>query len=48
MKKYAEFFVASDGRVVVSVPSDAELRELVEGLRKLGIEVHEEVRSLCG
>lgn len=45
--KYAEFSVFS-GKVIVSMPSDADIEELLKGLRELGIEVDEELRSLCG
>ena len=45
--KYAEFSIFS-GKVVVSMPSDADIEELLKGLRELGIEVEEELRSLCG
>jgi len=30
------------------MPSDADIEELLKGLRELGIEVEEELRSLCG
>jgi len=45
--KYAEFSISSD-RVVVSMPSDADIEELLKGLRELGIEAEEELRGLCG
>ena len=45
--KYAEFSVFS-GKVIVSMPSDADIEELLKGLKELGIEVEEELRSLCG
>jgi len=45
--KYAEFSIFS-GKVIVSMPSDADIEELLKGLRELGIEVEEELRSLCG
>lgn len=45
--KYAEFSIFSE-KVVVSMPSDADIEELLKGLRELGIEVEEELRSLCG
>ena len=45
--KYAEFSIFS-GKVIVSMPSDADIEQLIKGLRELGIEVDEELRSLCG
>jgi len=45
--KYAEFSISSN-RVIVSMPSDADVEELLKGLRELGVEVEEELRSLCG
>ena len=45
--KYAEFSIFS-GKVIVSMPSDADIEELLKGLKELGIEVDEELRSLCG
>ena len=45
--KYAEFSIFSE-KVIVSMPSDADIEELLKGLKELGIEVDEELRSLCG
>ena len=45
--KYAEFSVFS-GKVIVSMPSVADIEELLKGLRELGIEAEEELRGLCG
>jgi len=47
MKKYAQFSIFS-GRVIVSMPDEKAIEELFKGLRELGIEVEEELRSLCG
>ncbi|MDK2876170.1 MAG: hypothetical protein PWQ22_580 [Archaeoglobaceae archaeon] len=46
--KFASFSI-SKGRVMVSMPNDEDIEELLKGLReKFGIEVEVEVRSLCG
>jgi len=48
MKKYAQFSIFS-GRVIVSMPDEKAIEELFKGLREnFGIEIKEELRSLCG
>ena len=46
--KYASFSISQE-RVIVSMPSDADIEQLIKGLKEnFGIEVEEEIRSLCG
>ena len=46
--KYAEFLIFS-GKVIVSMPDEKSIEELIKGLKEnFGIEVEEELRSLCG
>jgi len=45
--KYAEFSIFS-GKVIVSMPDEKSIEQLIKGLKELGIEVEEELRSLCG
>ncbi len=45
--KFAEFSIFTD-KVIISLPSEEDARELVEGLRKLGVDVDIELESLCG
>lgn len=45
--KTAEFSIFN-GRIVISMPSEEEIEKLLKSLKELGIEVEEEVRSLCG
>jgi len=46
--KYASFSILRD-RVIISMPNDREVEELLRGLREnFGIDVEEELRSLCG
>ena len=45
--KIAEFSVLKD-KVVVSMPSDEDIEKLLKGLRELGVDVDEELRSMCG
>jgi len=46
--KYAEFSIFS-GKVIVSMPSDSDIEQLIKGLKEnFGIEADEELRSLCG
>ncbi len=48
--KFASFSISSkNDRVIVTMPSDEDIEKLLKGLReKFGIEVEEELRSLCG
>lgn len=45
--KFAEFSIFN-GKVIISMPSDEDIGRLLEGLREFGVEVEEEIRSLCG
>lgn len=45
--KTAEFSILG-GRVIISMPSDDDIEKLLEGLRELGVEIDEELRSMCG
>ena len=46
--KYAEFSIFSE-KVIVSMPDEKSIEELFKGLKEnFGIEVEEELRSLCG
>lgn len=45
--KYVSFSISS-AKIIISMPSESEIEQLKKGLRELGIEVEEELRSLCG
>jgi len=46
--KFASFSI-SNNRVIVSMPSDREIEQLLKGLKeKFGIEADIEIKSLCG
>ena len=46
--KFASFSI-SKGRVMVSMPSDEEIEQLLKGLKEeFGVEVEVELKGLCG
>ena len=45
--RVAEFSIFN-GRIIISMPNNEDIEKLLRGLRELGIEVEEEIRSLCG
>ena len=46
--KYAEFSIFS-GKVIISMADEKSIEQLIKGLKEnFGIEVDEELRSLCG
>ncbi|MHC1610115.1 MAG: hypothetical protein ACXQTW_00675 [Candidatus Methanospirareceae archaeon] len=47
MKSFATFSI-SNGKVLISMQSDEEIKKLIEGLRKLGVDVDVEYSGLCG
>ena len=45
--KFAEFSIFSN-KIIISMPNEEDIEQLLRGLREFGIEIEEELRSLCG